>query len=136
MQRDLAFIYSGVVVLAAVITGSVVHADISRDHQDQHKFSDVFLALKPGDMVTFANLDGVIHNIVSLSPEYGVNIGELNPGFSKTLLFNSKGVVDLGCSKHPEMKMTIFVRKPPAIPATEDPDSTKHTATINLLSTS
>jgi plastocyanin len=136
MQRELAFAYSGVVLLATVISGSMVHADISKNHQDQHKFSDVFLAIKPGGVVTFSNLDGVVHNIVSLSPEYGVNLGELNPGVSKTLLFNRKGVVDLGCSKHPEMKMTIFVRKPAATPAIEDPDSTKHTATINLLSSS
>jgi len=136
MQRELAFAYSGVALLAVVISGSMVHADISKNHQDLHKFSDVFLAIKPGGVVTFSNLDAVAHNIVSLSPEYGVNLGELSPGVSKTLLFNRKGVVDLGCSKHPEMKMTIFVRTPAKPAEAEAVYTGKHQTTINLLSAS
>ena len=99
-------------LITIFIAAGVGYADNPHGSQNQHKFSDVFLALKPGDGVIFSNQDNVTHHLVSVTPEYELEIGELQPGTNKALVLNHKGVVDLGCSMHPEMKMTIFVRAP------------------------
>ncbi|MBI3776349.1 MAG: hypothetical protein HY273_12510, partial [Gammaproteobacteria bacterium] len=113
MRNQIVIAGSGIALLATLaVSGHKLYANNPSSEQSQHKFSDVFLAIKPGDEVTFANQDGVLHNLVSSSPDYTVEIGELQPGTSKTLVFNHKGVLDLVCSKHPEMQMTIYVRKP------------------------
>ena len=137
MRNEFAIACGGLALLTTIIVaGGRVSADNPSSHTNQHKFSDVFLALKPGDEVTFVNTDGVIHRLVSATPDYELTIGELQPGVSKSLVFNHKGVVDLGCSMHPEMKMTVFVRTPPKSPGFEDVDKSAYHATINLLSAS
>lgn len=133
-------------IAAIIITGGVVYADISRGNQTQqkfaesqqhqHKFSDIFLALKPGDQVNFLNRDGVTHKLVSTSPDFVLDNGELRPGTSKALEFDHKGVVDLSCSLHPEMKMTIFVRSSPPLPVPETSDTGTLRTNIYLLSAS
>jgi plastocyanin len=130
---------SGMAWLAtSIITGGMVHADSPRGNENQHKFSNIFLALKPGDQVTFSNQDGVMHRVMSVTPGYDLDVGELQPGASKALVFNRKGVVDLACKMHPEMKMTVFVRTPPKPPGppTEVVDSKALHTTVNLLSAS
>jgi len=138
MRNQFVVACSGMLLSATIIvTGGVVSADTPRGSQAQHKFSDIFLALKPGDQVNFANRDGVMHKVVSVTPGYDLDVGELQPGASKAQVFNHKGVVDLGCKLHPEMKMTIFVRTPPK-PAgsSEVVDTSALHTTINLLSAS
>ena len=122
------------------IKGGDVHANSPRSIEKHQKFSDVFLAIKPGDEVTFLNRDGKTHHIVSQTPGYDLDTGELQPGTSKDVVFNRKGVIDLVCSLHPEMKTTIYVRtspkQPEALPgAAEVEPSAPHT-TIDLLSAS
>lgn len=134
MRSEIVFVCSGVALLATLaVSGHRLYANNPSSEQTQHKFSDVFLAIKPGDEVTFSNHDGVLHNLVSSSPDYAVEIGELQPGTSKTLVFKHKGVLDLVCSKHPEMQMTIYVRKP-AGENEANADSNALHETINLLS--
>lgn len=137
MRNTLALMCRGGVWLATIfIVAGVGHADTPHGSQNQHKFSDVFLPLKPGDGVIFFNQDYVTHNLVSATPEYKLEIGELQPGANKALVFNHKGVVDLGCSMHPEMKMTIFVRTPPGPAGAEHVETSTAHATINLMSAS
>jgi len=52
---SFAFAYSGMALLTIIITGSIVHADVALSHTSKHKFSNIFLTLKPGDQVVFAN---------------------------------------------------------------------------------
>lgn len=138
MRNTLALICRGAVGLATIfIVAGIGYADTPHGSQNQHKFSDVFLALKPGDGVIFSNQDDVTHHLVSATPEYELEIGELQPGDNKALVLNHKGVVDLGCSMHPEMKMTIFVRTPPRSDGVEHVVDTRTAhPTINLLSAS
>ncbi len=114
MWGQIAFACGGVALLVAVIIpiSDSSYADNPPSDQNHHKFSDVFLTLKPGDKVTFTNKDEVMHDLVSVTPDYDVELGKLQPGASKTLVFKNRGVLELGCSRHPEMKMTIFVRTP------------------------
>lgn len=137
MRNSFTFAYSGAAWLVTLIIAvGIGHADSPHGNQNLHKFSDVFLALKPGDEVTFSNLDSVTHNLVSATPDYELDIGELEPGTNKALVFHHKGVVDLSCSRHPEMTMTIFVRTPPNSAESARVDANSVHATINLLSAS
>jgi len=138
-NHSFAFAYSGLALLT-IITGNIVYADVAFNHPKKHKFSNIFITLKPGDQVVFANRDDVVHNIKSVTPEYGVNIGEIEPGSNKIWVFNRTGVVDLGCTTHPEMTMTIFVRAPKKPDdensESEDVDKSIFRATIDLLGAS
>lgn len=77
--------------------------------QKDLKFSPIIKVVKPGESVKFQNNDNVVHNIVSLTEEFEFDLGEFKPGMTKTVKFKQKGVVDVECTIHPEMKMTIFV---------------------------
>jgi plastocyanin len=77
--------------------------------QKDIQFHPVIKVVKPGDAVTFKNMDNVVHNIVSLTDEFEFDLGEFKPGMTKSVKFKQKGVVDVQCTIHPEMKMTIFV---------------------------
>jgi plastocyanin len=122
------------------VVGGLVHANSPRSIEKHQKFSDVFLAIKPGDEVTFLNRDGKTHHIVSQTPGYDLDTGELQPGASKDIVFNRKGIIDLVCSLHPEMKTTIYVRtspkQPEAVPGAADIEPSVPHTTIDLLSAS
>jgi plastocyanin len=77
--------------------------------QKDLQFHPIIKVVKPGDAVTFKNKDNVVHNIVSLTDEFEFDLGEFKPGMTKSVKFKQKGVVDVQCTIHPEMKMTIFV---------------------------
>jgi plastocyanin len=97
-----ALIYSWVVPLASAAEEHLVT-------QKDLKFNPIIKVVKPGDSVQFKNSDNVVHNIVSLTDEFEFNLGEFKPGMTKIVKFKEKGVVDVECTIHPEMKMTIFV---------------------------
>ncbi|MBI3775103.1 MAG: hypothetical protein HY273_06055 [Gammaproteobacteria bacterium] len=90
--------------------------------------------------MTFLNRDGKTHHIVSLTPGYDLDTGELAPGASKDIVFNRKGVIDVGCSLHPEMQSTIYVRtspkQPDALPGAADVEPSAPHTTIDLLNAS
>lgn len=77
--------------------------------QNNLQFKPAIKVVKPGDSVKFRNDDNVVHNIISLTDEFRFDLGEFKPGMSKSVSFKQKGVVDVQCTVHPEMKMTIFV---------------------------
>jgi plastocyanin len=102
-----AVVFSSVLLFALPL--SAVVAEEFTITQDDLKFDPPIKVVKPGDTVTFRNDDGVVHNIISLTDEFEFDLGEVKPGMAKSVQFNSKGVVDVECTVHPNMKMTIFV---------------------------
>ncbi len=98
-----------VVCLVLVGIASAVTAEEHLITQKNLKFDPVIKVVKPGDAVTFRNEDNVVHNIISLTDEFNFDLGEFKPGMTKSVKFQHKGVVDVECTIHPEMKMTIFV---------------------------
>ena len=98
-----------VVCLALAAISSAVSAEEHLITQKNLKFDPVIKVVKPGDAVTFRNEDNVVHNIISLTDEFNFDLGEFKPGMTKSVKFQQKGVVDVECTIHPEMKMTIFV---------------------------
>ena len=77
--------------------------------QKNLKFSKPLKVVHPGDKVVFTNEDNVAHNIVSLTEDFQFDLGVLKSGMSKSITFKDPGVVDIQCTIHPNMKMTLFV---------------------------
>ena len=41
--------------------------------------------------------------------DFEFDLGKVKPGMEKSLRFKSAGVVNIECSVHPSMKLTLFV---------------------------
>lgn len=92
-----------------ILSLNSVHADQFIVTQKNLQFSNVIEVIKTDDIVTFRNEDNIIHNIVSLTKDFEFDLGKVNPGMEKSLRFKSAGVVNIECSIHPSMKLTLFV---------------------------
>ncbi|MDB5856799.1 MAG: methylamine utilization protein [Ramlibacter sp.] len=69
------------------------------------------LTVQQGDSVRFVNDDPFAHNIFSLSDAKSFDLGSYGQGQSKAVVMDKAGTVDVECAVHPDMKMTIEVRK-------------------------
>ena len=85
------------------------HAEQIIVTQNNLQFSNGVEVIKTNDIVTFKNEDNIIHNIVSLTKDFEFDLGKVKPGMEKSLRFKSAGVVDIECSIHPSMKLTLYV---------------------------
>jgi len=77
--------------------------------QKDLKFNPIIKVVEPGDSINFSNIDNVVHNIVSMTEGFKFDLGEFKPGMTKSVQFKEHGVVDVECTVHPKMKMTIFI---------------------------
>jgi len=101
--------YPLAVSLVTILLNNPSFADEFIISQKDLNFNPPIKVVKPGDKVIFKNDDTVVHNIISLTDEFKFDLGEFKPGTSRSVQFKSKGVVDVECTVHPGMKMTIFV---------------------------
>ena len=106
--------YVGITIATAFLTASMLISKncIAEEHlitQKNIQFHPVIKVVKPGDIIKFQNNDNVTHNIISLTKDFEFDLGKFKPGMTKSVQFKQKGVVDVQCTIHPEMKMTIFV---------------------------
>lgn len=74
------------------------------------RFSPPFMAIKPGESITFDNKSGVEHSITGISNGFEFSIKKLQPGKTASVDFPVKGIIDLACEYHKDMKMSLFVR--------------------------
>ena len=72
-------------------------------------FSTNSVNIKKGDAVVFNNDDSVPHNVVSKAPGNEFDLGYQAPGSSTPVTFDAAGDVDVICTIHPRMKLTIHV---------------------------
>jgi len=79
--------------------------------QKDLKFEPIIKVAKPNDIIAFKNEDTVTHNLVSFTKEFEFDLGKIEPGMTKSLQFSGAGVVDVECTVHPNMKMTLFIRR-------------------------
>jgi cytochrome c peroxidase len=95
--------------LVAVATG--VRASAVTIDQSGQQFSERAVALKPGDVLNFANKDDVSHNISVVNDDDDTtDLGLQKPGQTLTYKFDKAGRFKIRCSIHPGMKMTITVK--------------------------
>ena len=74
-------------------------------------FSTRKITVQQGDSVRFVNDDPFAHNIFSLSEVKSFDLGSYGQGQSKAVVMDKVGTVDVECAVHPDMKMSVEVRK-------------------------
>lgn len=88
---------------------------VSRAHpaaamaQRNEQFSPHVLAVAAGSSVDFPNNDPIYHNVFSLSSARSFDLGRYAQGTSKSVRFNSAGVVQVFCHIHADMSGFILV---------------------------
>lgn len=80
-------------------------------NQKGKSFSPKNLVVQQGDSVKFVNEDPFAHNVFSLSETKSFDLGSHGQGTSKSVVMDKAGTVEVECAVHPDMKMTIEVRK-------------------------
>jgi plastocyanin len=77
--------------------------------QANHKFLPRVLAIPAGTTVHFQNRDRVYQNVFSISPAKKFDVGKYPPGQSRSVKFDTPGVVQLYCDIDPSMAGFIVV---------------------------
>ena len=73
------------------------------------KFSTSELEVTHDDMVIFANQDKVVHQIFSTSDGLRFNLKRLPPGAASGVKFVKRGVAEVRCAIHRDMRMKVIV---------------------------
>jgi len=97
-------------LLALVLAGQAQAAE-QVVIQKGKAFSMKKLVVQQGDSVKFVNEDPFAHNVFSLSDTKSFDLGSHGQGTSKSVLMDKAGTVDVECAVHPDMKLTIEVKK-------------------------
>lgn len=97
-------------LLSLMISTRAFAADHKIEQKDR-RFSQSQIEIHVGDQLTFTNSDEVTHNVYSSTPGLEFEIKRQAPGGSSTVPFNKEGVVEVRCSIHPSMKLTVKVQK-------------------------
>lgn len=89
---------------------------------DQHnrEFKSHILAIHVGDSVLFPNSDNIQHHIYSFSPTNPFEIPLYKGVPANPILFNTKGVVVLGCNIHDWMVGYVYVTDAPYFTQTDE----------------
>jgi plastocyanin len=97
---------AGFLLLAAGVRAAGVTID-----QSGQQFSEKSVALKPGDVITFANKDDVSHNITVVNEDDDTaDLGLQKPGQNLQYTFDKAGKFKVRCSIHPSMKLAVTVK--------------------------
>lgn len=98
-------------ILATLLASSAAGAADFTVIQKDKKFSQTKLAVKLGDTVNFKNEDPFAHNIFSLSETKSFDLGSYPKGQSKSITFDKAGTIEIECAIHPDMKLSVEVKK-------------------------
>ena len=105
---------AGAVVLlegpTVAVAANAPHAVIG---QRQETFVPHVLAVPVGTTVDFPNHDAVLHNVFSASPAKKFDLGMYDQGETRSVTFDTPGVVRIGCNVHPKMEAFIVVHGNP-----------------------
>lgn len=97
--------------LIAVLLAGQAQAGEHVVSQKGKSFAPKKLVVQQGDSVKFVNDDPFAHNVFSLSDTKSFDLGSYGQGLSKSVVMDKPGTVDVECAVHPDMKLTIEVRK-------------------------
>ena len=78
-------------------------------HQVSIRFDPRVLAVPTGTTVDFPNLDPVFHNVFSYSPTKRFDLGRYGQNKSKSVRFDTAGLVKVFCDVHANMSAYILV---------------------------
>jgi plastocyanin len=109
--RSIAMKIQTCLIAALAFVGFTSYAADHSVDQKNKQFSKKTLTIKVGDTVEFTNSDPFAHNVFSLSDAKSFDLGSYPQGQSKKVKFDKEGTVEVECSIHPAMQMTIEVSK-------------------------
>ena len=73
------------------------------------RFEPRITAVPVGTTIDFPNLDGIFHNVFSVSPGAKFDLGLYRNGASRTMTFDNPGLVRIYCNIHPQMAAYLMV---------------------------
>jgi plastocyanin len=73
------------------------------------RFDPRITAVRAGTTVEFPNLDGIFHNVFSLSPGATFDLGLYRNGATRSMTFDTPGLVRVYCNIHPQMAAYLLV---------------------------
>jgi plastocyanin len=73
------------------------------------RFDPHVTAVPAGGTVQFPNLDGIYHNVFSLSEKARFDLGLYRNGASRAMTFETPGLVRIYCNIHPQMAAVLVV---------------------------
>ena len=104
---------------------SVIRTEISQENQEYSTFVTVVQA---GSTVYFPNKDTVQHHVYSLSKAKKFELPLYNPGRAESFVFDTPGLVTLGCNIHDWMLAYLVVVPTPYFGKTDSSGAAKITA--------
>lgn len=73
------------------------------------KFSVTELKVSNEDMVIFVNQDNVVHQVFSTTVGLRFNLKRLPPGAASGVKFVKRGIAEVRCAIHRDMRMKVIV---------------------------
>lgn len=107
--RDAVVLIEGPSVPARDVAAHVVVA------QRNTTFVPHVVAVPVGTTVDFPNDDPMLHNVFSASPAKKFDLGMYDRGVTKSVTFDTPGVVRVGCAVHPKMEAFVVVHTNPYV---------------------
>jgi plastocyanin len=106
-----------------VIEGPSVPAPAGAPHvvvdQRDQSFVPHVVAVATGTTVDFPNHDPMLHNVFSASPAKKFDLGMYDRGETRSVTFETPGVVRIGCNVHPKMEAFVVVHTNPYVAVTD-----------------
>ncbi|MBG6178600.1 plastocyanin [Labrenzia sp. EL_208] len=97
------------VLVCAALTTSARASDGPQIIIKRFKFDPPELAIIPGTVVMWTNLDAAPHTATDQSEEW--DTGELKKGETGSIVFETEGSFEYFCRFHPNMRAKIVVRE-------------------------
>lgn len=102
------------VVVYVIVSGrSAVIGPDAVVRQRDRAIAPAVMAIQKGTRINFPNDDDVFHNLFSLSGPRPFNLGRYAPGKSRSVRFETAGVVRIFCDIHSDMSATVVVLDTP-----------------------
>jgi plastocyanin len=109
--------------VVVMVEGPSVSLPASAPHavvdQRNLRFIPRVTAVAAGTTVDFPNHDTVLHNVFSASPAKKFDLGMYDPGATRSVTFDTPGVVRIGCNVHPAMEAFVVVHSNPYVAVTD-----------------
>ena len=106
VDRRTAVVYLDTVLRQAF---EAVPARRARMDQRREQFSPRVLAVTVGTVVDFPNNDLLFHNVMSLAPGNAFDLGRFPRGQSRSVRFDTPGIVPVICDIHTHMSAYVLV---------------------------
>lgn len=101
-----------IIIFCTVTLINLFQLAIAAEHevgQLNKDFTVKELTIKQGDKIKFINRDPFFHNVFSLSDAMFFDLGSFPKDEFKEVEFDTKGVIEVECAIHPNMKMVVTV---------------------------